>query len=104
GADSCQVLSGCFSVNLILTIDLMCLNPYFHGTASRSGAPFCGGTTSPYRPTVRMVSGCIASSRRRPSTYGQRSTGWRTPGICFGSYRVVNSTYLALPVGSHFLM
>jgi hypothetical protein len=33
-------LSGCFSVKRILTIDLMLLKPYFHGTTRRIGAPF----------------------------------------------------------------
>ena len=45
------------------------------------------------------VSGCIASSIRSPSTYGQLSTEERCPGIRAGSYNVVNSTYLALEVG-----
>ena len=37
---------------------------------------------------------------RSPSTYGQSSTPERTAGICLGSARVMNSTNLALPVGS----
>ena len=48
-------------------------------------------------PIASSVSGCIASSMRRPSTYGQSSTRERTPGICFGSASVMNATYFALP-------
>src|SRR5438093_2895012 len=66
---TCQVLRGCFSTNRILTIDLTLLKPYFHGTTSRSGLPFWLGSTSPYSPTPRIASGCIASSIRRPSRY-----------------------------------
>ena len=88
----------------ILTIDLTPLKPYFQGTTSRSGAPFWFGSILPYRPTAISVSGCIASSRRSPSTYGHFSTGTRWPGICFGSSSVVNSTNLALPVGSRRLI
>jgi hypothetical protein len=43
------------------------LKPYFQGTTSRTGAPFWLGSTSPYMPKVSSVSGCIASSMRRPS-------------------------------------
>ena len=32
---------GWLSVSRISTIDLIPLNPYFHGTTSRIGAPFC---------------------------------------------------------------
>src|SRR6266403_1423665 len=56
-------------------------------------------------PTVSSVSGCIASSSRRPSTYGQSSDEKpKNPGFWagnwFGSSRVVNSTNFACPVGS----
>ncbi len=80
------------------------LKPYFHGTTSRTGAPFWFGSTSPYTPKVSSVSGCIASSMRRPSTYGQSSTLERTPGICALSASVTNSTNFALPVGSTCLI
>jgi hypothetical protein len=40
-------VGGCFSTKRILTIDLMPLKPYFHGTTSRSGAPFWFGSTLP---------------------------------------------------------
>ena len=39
--------TGCFSTSRMRTIDLMLLKPYFHGTTSRSGAPFWFGSTSP---------------------------------------------------------
>ena len=55
------------AVSVILTIDFTPLKPYFHGTTSRTGAPSWGGRSRPYRPVVRSVSGCIASSMRRPS-------------------------------------
>ena len=51
-AESMQVsplslLMGCRSTNRICTIDFALLNPYFQGTTSRIGAPFCLGSTSP---------------------------------------------------------
>jgi hypothetical protein len=46
---------------------LALLKPYFQGTTSRTGAPFCLGSTSPYMPKASSVSGCMASSSRRPS-------------------------------------
>ena len=55
------------------TIDLALLKPYFHGMTTRTGAPFWLGSTWPYMPTVSSVSGCIASSSRSPSVYGQSS-------------------------------
>ena len=63
-----QVVGGMPPASLILTIDLMLLKPYFHGTTSRTGAPSCGGSVSPYMPTHSSASGCMASSSRRPST------------------------------------
>ena len=51
----------------------MLLKPYFHGTTSRIGAPFWFISVLPYRPTARIVSGCIASSIRSPSMYGHSS-------------------------------
>jgi len=42
-----QVVDGCFSVKRILTMDLMPLKPYFHGTTRRRGAPFWLGSVSP---------------------------------------------------------
>src|ERR1700722_20079715 len=47
----------------------MLLNPYFHGTTTLTGAPSCGGSDSPYMPTHSSASGCMASSKRSPSTY-----------------------------------
>ena len=38
-------MTGRTSVKLIRTRLLTDLNPYFHGTVSRSGAPLCGGCT-----------------------------------------------------------
>ena len=35
-----QDVGGCCSTRRMRTIDLMLLNPYFHGTTSRIGAPF----------------------------------------------------------------
>ena len=46
----------------------------------------------------------MASSMRRPSTYGQSSTREPTNGMVLGSARVTNSTNLALPSGSTFLI
>src|SRR5216684_8577141 len=97
-----QVVGGCSSTNRILTIDLIPLNPYFQGTTSRRGAPFCFGSGLPYSPIARIASGWVASSMRSPSTYGQSSTLLRCPDICFGSNKVVNATYLAREVGSTF--
>src|SRR5262249_10273002 len=45
-----HVVGGWLETRVILTIDLIPLKPYFQGTTSRSGAPFCGvtlGHTSP---------------------------------------------------------
>ena len=39
GACRFQVLGGCVAVSVTFTIDLIPLNPYFHGTISRTGAP-----------------------------------------------------------------
>ena len=63
-----QVVGGWWSVSVIFTTDLMLLNPYFHGTTNRIGAPFWLGRVFPYNPVASKVSGCIASSRRKPST------------------------------------
>ena len=98
--DFSHAVVGCFSTKRIRTSDLALLKPYFHGTTTRTGAPFCAGSTSPYIPNVSSVSGCMASSIRRPSVYGQSITGAPSPGICFRSASVTNSTNLALPVGS----
>ena len=62
-----QAVRGSCSMKRILTIDLADLKPYFHGTTSRTGAPFCFGSTSPYMPKASSVSGCSASSRRSAS-------------------------------------
>ena len=35
------------SEEVIFTIDLMLLNPYFQGTINLKGAPFCAGKISP---------------------------------------------------------
>ena len=42
-----HVVGGCSSVRVIRTTDLIDLKPYFHGTTSRSGAPFWLGSSSP---------------------------------------------------------
>ena len=42
-----HAVGGCFSTKRILTMDLMLLKPYFHGTTKRIGAPFCAGRVSP---------------------------------------------------------
>jgi hypothetical protein len=41
------VVGGTCSTSEMRTIDLMPLKPYFHGTTSRSGAPFWFGSTFP---------------------------------------------------------
>ena len=46
------------------------------------------------------ASGCIASSSRRPSTYGQSSTRRFWPGMRWGSNSVVKARYFARAVGS----
>ena len=82
-------------------MDLMPLKPYFHGTTSLTGAPFWLGRVSPYRPTASRVSGCMASSSRNPSTYGQARLSsppvW--PGISAGRTTDSNATERALPSG-----
>ena len=43
-SDACDMFHEVFgmrSTKVIAMIDLIPLNPYFHGTTSRSGAPFC---------------------------------------------------------------
>ena len=49
-----HVVSGWFSTNLIRTMDLMLLNPYFHGTTRRMGAPFWYGLLYPLGSAVAM--------------------------------------------------
>jgi hypothetical protein len=44
---SSQKLTGRISVNWKRTMPLIDLKPYFHGTARRSGAPFCLGMGLP---------------------------------------------------------
>ena len=99
GCRSFHAVGGRFSTKSIATIDLMLLKPYFHGTTNRSGAPFCCGSGLPYRPVARIVSGCMASSMRSPSRYGQLIDRYAIPGICRGSAKVVKATYLAFEVG-----
>ncbi len=99
-----HVVGGSFSTNLIFTIDLMPLNPYFHGVTRRSGAPFWLGNGFPYKPVARSVSGFIASSMRNPSTYGQVRYGLRWPTISSGRNSVSNATNFAFDVGSSLLM
>jgi len=47
GAPRFHVVGGWASTRLMCTIDLMPLNPYFHGTTRRSGAPFWFGSAFP---------------------------------------------------------
>ena len=47
GACTFQAVFGWVSVRRMRTIDLMPLKPYFHGTTSRSGAPFWLGSVRP---------------------------------------------------------
>src|SRR5919205_2775054 len=54
--------TGRWSVKVNLTIDLVDLNPYFHGVARRRGAPFCLGTGLPYIPVTRKASSLVASA------------------------------------------
>ena len=70
-----HVVGGCFSTNRIFTMDLMLLKPYFHGTTRRSGAPFWLGSTSPYSPTHKIASGCMASSMRKSFNVGKWNAG-----------------------------
>src|SRR5262249_1482110 len=105
GAAFSHDVLGCSVTRRMRTIDLALLNPYFHGTTIRTGAPFWLGRTCPYIPTVSSVRGCSASSSRRPSTYGQSSDEKpKNPGFWAGNWAgsssVVNSTYFAWPVGS----
>src|SRR5207245_6648296 len=105
GAAVSQAVLGCSPTRRIRTMDLALLKPYFHGTTTRTGAPFWFGSTRPYMPTVSSVSGCKASSSRSPSTYGQSSDEYpKNPGFWAGNWAgsssVVNSTYFACPVGS----
>src|SRR2546423_13166847 len=95
-----QVVGGCSATKLIFTMDLMLLKPYFQGTTNRIGAPSCGGRVCPYKPVARIVSGCIASSSRNPSTYGQSRTPVFWLGMRFGAYNVWKATYFACDVGS----
>ncbi|MNW04753.1 hypothetical protein D3C71_2008890 [compost metagenome] len=62
-----QAVPGSFSVRRMVTMLLALLKPYFQGTTRRSGAPFCLGSSFPYIPKASKASGCMASSRRRPS-------------------------------------
>ena len=68
GLDFIHAVDGWPGQKRMATIDLIDLKPYFHGTTSRIGAPFWLGMARPYTPTASRVSGCMASSMRRPST------------------------------------
>ena len=98
-----HVVGGSLATKRILTIDLMLLKPYFHGSVMRTGAPSCGGSVSPYMPTETNARGCMASSSRSPSTYGNAMPAWLSDHITLGSYALSNATYLAFGVGSTFL-
>ena len=43
GCWPCQKVAGRSAVSVIRVIDLMLLNPYFHGTTSRTGGPVLRG-------------------------------------------------------------
>src|SRR3990167_5701210 len=79
---------------------LILLNPYFHGTTKRIGAPFWGKSSLPYNPTAKIVRGFIASSIRNPSRYGNGILPKLLDccGNWSGSNSVSNSTYLLLEV------
>src|ERR1700751_1223463 len=81
-------------------MDLADLKPYFQGTTMRTGAPSWLGNSSPYKPKVSRVSGCMASSMRSPSEYGQFKLISRKPGITLESSSERNCTYFALGRGS----
>src|SRR6266571_2706325 len=68
GANASQKLFGRWSVKVKRTIDLIDLNPYFHGIAIRSGAPCTFGIGLPYAPTATKASSFVASAMVRPST------------------------------------
>src|SRR6516165_3948530 len=91
--------TGRLSVNEKRTIDLTDLNPYFHGSARRNGAPSCLGTGLPYIPVTKKASSLPASAIVTPSIYGQ---GYQTcfwPDAVLGSRNVSICTYFAEPNG-----
>src|SRR5262245_17309879 len=94
-----QNVRGRVASNRKRTIDLMDLKPYFHGTASRSGAPFCFGSGLPYTPVARKANSFVASSIVSPSLYGHGYHAWRCPGAASGSKNVCISTYRAAASG-----
>ena len=59
---------GRVSVKVKRTIELIDLEPYFQGTARRSGAPFWRGIGLPYRPVAMNASSLVAPAMVRPST------------------------------------
>ena len=83
------------------TMDFALLKPYFHGTTSRTGAPFWLGSAWPYRPKASIDSGCIASSMR--SAFDIRPLQHRRAQarhLRRDRPASTNCTNLALPVGS----
>src|SRR3546814_17943850 len=104
GCRSCQAVSGIFSTNLISTIDLMPLKPYFHGTTRRSGAPFCCVRGLPYRPVASRASAFIPPSTPRPSVSGPLLDHFLTASISFGTASEVDFTSLVFYIGSHFFL
>ena len=76
GRHASSVVCGCFSAKRIRTMDLMPLNPYFHGTTSRSGAPFWFGQHLAVEAHGERAS-ADASPRR---SAGPRRTATRAPG------------------------
>ena len=93
-------MEGCRSVKRIFTRLFALLYPYFQGMTSRTGAPFWLGRISPYIPNTSMVSGFMASSRRKASVYGHGSIRAARAGMAPESATVTNSTKRALPSGS----
>src|SRR5215212_1159415 len=88
GPVSSQNVFGRSATNENRTIDLIDLNPYFHGTCRRRGAPITFPTGLPYAPVTRKASSLVASSMVRPSTYGHGYQNALWPGAIFGSLNV----------------
>ena len=103
-----QAVCGCLSTKRIFTIDLMPLNPYFQGIHQPHGAPFWFGqrlaveTRRPAGSADAWPRPCGAPRCRASRAPESTAPCW--PGICLGSNSVVNSTYLALAVGSTCLI
>ena len=88
------------ATRLIFTIDLMPLNPYFHGMISRTGAPSCTGSLPAVQAGGQQRERVHRLVHAQPFDVGPlQHVLTFCPGIIFGSNSVVKATYFAPLIG-----